>query len=147
MQLNSEILAALIRKPGQLHGRCVTSTNAMHAALTPPMAGMPLGHSASASWHRLASASEKISEPVTARYTSTLPCLAVPSGFLTGFHVPSFSTNLVGVRLLVSTHMGVWIEPSCEITICVDGDTYAPLATFTAEPGSGLYALHTGPRE
>ncbi|CAI7838676.1 unnamed protein product, partial [Closterium sp. NIES-53] len=28
---------------------------------------------------------------VTARYTNTLPSPAVPSGFLTGFHVPSFS--------------------------------------------------------
>ncbi|CAI5986140.1 unnamed protein product [Closterium sp. NIES-65] len=34
-------------------------------------------------------------------------------------------------------HVGVWIEPSGETAVCVDGDTYAPLATFTAEPGSG----------
>ncbi|CAI7870995.1 unnamed protein product, partial [Closterium sp. NIES-54] len=34
------------------------------------------------------------SGPVTARYTTTLPCPAVPSGSLTGFHVPSFSRNL-----------------------------------------------------
>ncbi|CAI7918955.1 unnamed protein product [Closterium sp. NIES-53] len=53
--------------------------------------------------------------PVTARYTTTLPCPAVPSGSLTGFHVPSFSRNLVGVRPLVSQHVGVWIEPSGEI--------------------------------
>ncbi|CAI7773765.1 unnamed protein product [Closterium sp. NIES-53] len=52
------------------------------------------------------------SGPVTARYTTTLPCPAVPSGSLTGFHVPSFSRNLVGVRPLVSQHVGVWIEPS-----------------------------------
>ncbi|CAI7819355.1 unnamed protein product [Closterium sp. NIES-54] len=83
---------------------------------------------------------------VTARYTTTLPCLAVPSGSLTGFHVPSFSRNLVGVRPLVSQHVGVWIEPSGETAVCIEGDTYAPLATFTAEPGSGLYTLHTGPR-
>ncbi|CAI7901828.1 unnamed protein product [Closterium sp. NIES-54] len=84
------------------------------------------------------------SGPVTARYTTTLPCPAVPSGSLTGFHVPSFSRNLVGVRPLVSQHVGVWIEPSGETAVCVDGDTYSPLATFTAEPGSGLYTLHTG---
>ncbi|CAI7851288.1 unnamed protein product [Closterium sp. NIES-54] len=51
------------------------------------------------------------SGPVTARYTTTLPCPAVPSRSLTGFHVPSFLRNLVGVRPLVSQHMGVWIEP------------------------------------
>ncbi|CAI7858065.1 unnamed protein product [Closterium sp. NIES-54] len=85
------------------------------------------------------------SGPVTARYTTTLPCPAVPSGSLTGFHVLSFSRNLVGVRPLVSQHVGVWIEPSGETAVCVDGDTYAPLATFTMEPGSRLYTLHTDP--
>ncbi|CAI7776386.1 unnamed protein product [Closterium sp. NIES-54] len=38
------------------------------------------------------------------------------------------------------------IEPSGKTTVCVDRDTYAPLATFTTELGSGLYTLHTGPR-
>ncbi|CAI7772115.1 unnamed protein product [Closterium sp. NIES-54] len=47
---------------------------------------------------------------------------------------------------LVSQHVGVWIEPSGETAVCVDGDTYAPLVTFTTEPGSGLYTLHTGPQ-
>ncbi|CAI5478878.1 unnamed protein product [Closterium sp. Yama58-4] len=86
------------------------------------------------------------SGPVTARHTTTLPCPAAPSGSLTGFHVPSFSRNLVGVRPLVSQHVGVWFEPSGETAVCVDGDSYQPLATFAAEPGSGLYTLHTGPR-
>ncbi|CAI7930167.1 unnamed protein product [Closterium sp. NIES-54] len=86
------------------------------------------------------------SGPVTARYTTTLPCPTVPSGSLTGIHVPSFSRNLVGVRPLVSQHVGVWIEPSGKTAVCVDEDTYAPLATFTVELGSGLYTLHTGPR-
>ncbi|CAI7796196.1 unnamed protein product [Closterium sp. NIES-53] len=84
--------------------------------------------------------------PDTARYTTTLPCLAVPSGSLTGFHVPLFSRNLVGMRPLMSQHVGVRIEPSGEIAVCDDRDMYAPLATFTTEPGSGLYTLHTGPR-
>ncbi|CAI5477130.1 unnamed protein product [Closterium sp. Yama58-4] len=86
------------------------------------------------------------SGPVTARHTTTLPCPAAPSGSLTGFHVPSFSRNLVGVRPLVSQHVGVWFEPSGETAVCVDGDSYQPLATFAAEPGSGLYTLHTRPR-
>ncbi|CAI7865897.1 unnamed protein product [Closterium sp. NIES-54] len=85
------------------------------------------------------------SGPVTACYTTTLPCPAVPSGYLTGFHVPSFSRNLVGVRPLVSQHVSVWIEPSRKTAVCVDGDTYVPLATFTAEPGSGLHTSHWPP--
>ncbi|CAI7786052.1 unnamed protein product [Closterium sp. NIES-53] len=48
------------------------------------------------------SLADPTSGPVTACYTTTLPCPAVPSGSLTGFHVPSFSRNLVGVRPLVS---------------------------------------------
>ncbi|CAI7930818.1 unnamed protein product [Closterium sp. NIES-54] len=47
------------------------------------------------------------SGPVTARYTTTLLCTAVPSGSPTGFYVPSFSRNLVGVRPLMSQHVGV----------------------------------------
>ncbi|CAI7889070.1 unnamed protein product [Closterium sp. NIES-54] len=62
---------------------------------------------------------------VTACYTTTLPHPAVPSGFLTGFHVTSFSRNLVGVRPLVGSHVGVWFEPSRDFATCVDGDTYA----------------------
>ncbi|CAI7784529.1 unnamed protein product [Closterium sp. NIES-53] len=85
--------------------------------------------------------------PVIAHHSTTLPCPAVPSGSLMGFHVPSLSRNLVGVRPLVSQHVGVWFEPSGDSATCVDGDTHAPLATFCQEPGSGLYSLHTGPRE
>ncbi|CAI7749895.1 unnamed protein product [Closterium sp. NIES-54] len=38
--------------------------------------------------------------PVVARSTTTLPCLAPPSGFLTCYYTPSFSRNLVGVTHL-----------------------------------------------
>ncbi|CAI7865008.1 unnamed protein product, partial [Closterium sp. NIES-53] len=31
---------------------------------------------------------------IGARSSTVLPCLAVPSGSLTGLHLPSFSTNL-----------------------------------------------------
>ncbi|CAI7869786.1 unnamed protein product [Closterium sp. NIES-53] len=72
------------------------------------------------------------SGPVTARYTTTLPCLANPSGSLTGFRVPSFSRNLVGVRPLVSQHVGVWIEPFGKTAVCVDGDTAAAAAAAAA---------------
>ncbi|CAI7888641.1 unnamed protein product [Closterium sp. NIES-54] len=51
------------------------------------------------------------------------------------------------MRPLVDNHVGVWIEPFGDTATCVNGDMYAPLATFHAEPGSGLYTLHIGPRE
>ncbi|CAI7823702.1 unnamed protein product, partial [Closterium sp. NIES-53] len=59
-----------------------------------------------------------------ARSSTTLPCPAVPSGFPTGLYIPSFSRNL-------------------GTTICTDDSTGALLATFTREPHSGLFVLHT----
>ncbi|CAI7909418.1 unnamed protein product [Closterium sp. NIES-53] len=38
--------------------------------------------------------------PVLARSSTILPCLAVPSGSLSGLHLPSFSTNLVSTAAL-----------------------------------------------
>ncbi|CAI7790159.1 unnamed protein product [Closterium sp. NIES-53] len=40
------------------------------------------------------------SGPAVARSSTTLPCPAVPLGFLTGLYIPSFSRNLVGVGYL-----------------------------------------------
>ncbi|CAI7899417.1 unnamed protein product [Closterium sp. NIES-54] len=40
------------------------------------------------------------SGPAVARSSTTLPCLAVPYGFLTGLYIPSFSRNLVGIGYL-----------------------------------------------
>ncbi|CAI7789085.1 unnamed protein product [Closterium sp. NIES-54] len=70
------------------------------------------------------------SGPVIARHSTTLPCPAVPSGSLTGLHIPSFSRSLVGVQPLVSQHVGVWFEPFGDSATSVDGDTYAPLDTL-----------------
>ncbi|CAI7902372.1 unnamed protein product, partial [Closterium sp. NIES-53] len=56
--------------------------------------------------------------PVVARSSTVLPCLAVPSGSLSGLHLPSFSTNLGQVctpwlpsllRLLCGTT--AWVTP------------------------------------
>ncbi|CAI7861362.1 unnamed protein product [Closterium sp. NIES-54] len=38
--------------------------------------------------------------PVVARSSTVLPCPAVPSGSLSGFHLPLFSTNLVSTAAL-----------------------------------------------
>ncbi|CAI7823230.1 unnamed protein product [Closterium sp. NIES-53] len=40
--------------------------------------------------------------PVLARSSTVFPCLAVPSGSLSGLHLPSFSTNLVSTSGLVA---------------------------------------------
>ncbi|CAI7798688.1 unnamed protein product [Closterium sp. NIES-54] len=56
--------------------------------------------------------------PVLAWSSTVLPCPVVPSGELSGLHLPSFSTNLTGRHL----------------------------ATFTRAPGSSLYTLTTASR-
>ncbi|CAI7894628.1 unnamed protein product [Closterium sp. NIES-54] len=81
---------------------------------------------------------------IVARSTTTLPCPAAPSGFLTCYYTPSFSRNLVGVSHLhdlgVVTNFPL-DEPVASYTV---GTTGAPLATFHRKPSSGLYSLHTG---
>ncbi|CAI5979460.1 unnamed protein product [Closterium sp. NIES-65] len=52
--------------------------------------------------------------PVTARHTTTLPCLVAPSGSLTGFHVPSFSRNLVVTSPQVVVSSPVAASCSCQ---------------------------------
>ncbi|CAI7881509.1 unnamed protein product [Closterium sp. NIES-53] len=66
--------------------------------------------------------------PVVARSSTVLSCLAVPSGSLSGLHLPSFSTNL-------------------RVSICTCTRTGRHLATFTRRPGSSLYTLATEPSQ
>ncbi|CAI7753781.1 unnamed protein product, partial [Closterium sp. NIES-53] len=62
--------------------------------------------------------------PVLARSSTVLPCPAIPSGELSGLHLPSFSTNL-------------------RVAICTCSQTGRHLATFARAPGSSLYTLTT----
>ncbi|CAI7828288.1 unnamed protein product [Closterium sp. NIES-54] len=63
--------------------------------------------------------------PVVARASTVLPCPAVPSGSLSGLHLPTFSTNVVSNAAIQ------------------DVGTGRHLATFTRQPGSSLYTLTT----
>ncbi|CAI7917310.1 unnamed protein product [Closterium sp. NIES-54] len=56
------------------------------------------------------------SGPVTAHYTTTLPCPAVPSGCLTGFHVLSFSRNLVPTSHQVAASPQVAVSSQVPVT-------------------------------
>ncbi|CAI7823353.1 unnamed protein product, partial [Closterium sp. NIES-53] len=62
--------------------------------------------------------------PVVARSSTVLPCLAVPSGSLSGLHLPSFSTNLVSTAALQDA-----------------------MVTTTTPGGSRLYTLATEPSQ
>ncbi|CAI7875586.1 unnamed protein product [Closterium sp. NIES-53] len=60
--------------------------------------------------------------PIVARSSTVLPCPAVPSGSLSGLHLPSFSTNLVSTAALQDA-----------------------MVTTTTPGGSSLYTLATEP--
>ncbi|CAI7835273.1 unnamed protein product [Closterium sp. NIES-54] len=57
--------------------------------------------------------------PVVARSSSVLPCLAVPTGSLSGLHLPSFSTNLVSNAALHYHHS--WGSACVDMHVHTDG--------------------------
>ncbi|CAI7772766.1 unnamed protein product, partial [Closterium sp. NIES-54] len=101
--------------------------------LTPLPAAVPV---------RLADPSEG---PVLARSSTVLPCPAVPSGSLSGLHLPSFSTNLVSTAALQDAMVTTTTPGGQRVSICTCTRTGRHLATFTRRPGSSLYTLATEP--
>ncbi|CAI7812205.1 unnamed protein product, partial [Closterium sp. NIES-53] len=81
--------------------------------------------------------------PVLARYSTVLPCLAAPSGSLSGLYLPSFSTNLVSGADLQDAGVDLFTPTSMRVTHCTCAQTGRHLATFTRRPGSSLYTLTT----
>ncbi|CAI7894441.1 unnamed protein product [Closterium sp. NIES-54] len=82
---------------------------------------------------------------VLARSSNVLPCLAVLSWSLSGFHLPSFSTNLVNTAALQDAMVTTTTPRSLRVSICTCTRTGRHLATFTRRPGSNLYTLTTKP--
>ncbi|CAI7804399.1 unnamed protein product [Closterium sp. NIES-53] len=81
--------------------------------------------------------------PVLARYSTVLPCLAAPSGSLSGLYLPSFSTNLVSGADLQDAGVDQFTPASQRVTDCTCAQMGRHLATFTPRPGSSLYTLTT----
>ncbi|CAI7809008.1 unnamed protein product [Closterium sp. NIES-54] len=81
--------------------------------------------------------------PVVARASTVLPCPAVPSGSLSGLHLPMFSTNLLSNAVLQDEWVDTFIPGGQRVAICKCSRTGHHLATFTRQPGSGLYTLTT----
>ncbi|CAI7860345.1 unnamed protein product [Closterium sp. NIES-54] len=83
--------------------------------------------------------------PALARSSTILPCLAVPSGSLSGLHLPSFSTNLVSTAALQDAMVTTTTPGGQCVSICTCTRTGHHLATFTHRRGSSLYRLATLP--
>ncbi|CAI7870608.1 unnamed protein product [Closterium sp. NIES-53] len=56
--------------------------------------------------------------PVIARFSTVLPCPAVPSGLLSGLHLPSFSTNLVSAAALQDLMVTTTTHGGRRVSIC-----------------------------
>ncbi|CAI7926958.1 unnamed protein product [Closterium sp. NIES-54] len=82
--------------------------------------------------------------PVIATSSTVLPCPAVPSGTLSGLHLPSFSTNLVEGCALQDGGVHQFTPAYERVTHCTCARTGRHLATFTRQLGSDLYTLTTG---
>ncbi|CAI7788464.1 unnamed protein product [Closterium sp. NIES-54] len=82
---------------------------------------------------------------VVARSSTVLPCPAVPSGSLSGLHLPSFSTNLVSTAALQDAMVTTTTPGSQHVSICTCTRTGRHLAMFNRRPGSSLYTLATEP--
>ncbi|CAI7735556.1 unnamed protein product [Closterium sp. NIES-53] len=85
--------------------------------------------------------------PVLARSSTVLPCPAIPSGSLSGLHLPSFSTNLVSTAALQDTMVTTTTPGGQRVSICTCTRTGRHLATFCHRPGSSLYTLTSEPSQ
>ncbi|CAI7884499.1 unnamed protein product, partial [Closterium sp. NIES-54] len=83
--------------------------------------------------------------PLVARSSTVLQCPAVPSGSLSGLHLPSFSTNLVSTAALQDAMVTTTTPGGPHVLICTCTWMGRHLATFTRRPGSSLYTLATEP--
>ncbi|CAI7889507.1 unnamed protein product [Closterium sp. NIES-53] len=83
--------------------------------------------------------------PVVARSSTVLPFPAVPSGSLSGSHLPSFSSKLVSTAALQDAMVTTTTPGGQRVSICTCTRTGRHLATFTRRPGSSLYTLAIEP--
>ncbi|CAI7801602.1 unnamed protein product [Closterium sp. NIES-54] len=118
--------------------RCVTSS-VEAAALGASESAAALGASESAA----ALGARASPATVVAQASNVLSCPAVPSSFLLGLHLPTFSTNLVSKAVIQDVWVDTFIPGGQRVAICTCSWTGRHLATFTQMPGSSLYTLTT----
>ncbi|CAI7886976.1 unnamed protein product [Closterium sp. NIES-54] len=85
--------------------------------------------------------------PVVACSSTVFPCSAVPSGSLSGLHLPSFSTNLVSTAALQDAMVTTTTPGGQRVSIYTYTRTGRHLATFTRRPGSSHYILAAEPSQ
>ncbi|CAI7804442.1 unnamed protein product [Closterium sp. NIES-53] len=83
--------------------------------------------------------------PVLTCSSTVLPCPAVPSGSLSGLHLPSFSTKLASTAALQDAMVTTTTPGGQRVSIYTCTRMGRHLATFTRRRGSSLYILATKP--
>ncbi|CAI7871778.1 unnamed protein product [Closterium sp. NIES-53] len=106
-----------------------------------PTSGTPPGTASVEALHTFTLDSGASRCPVVASSSTVLPCPVVPSGSLSGLHLPSFSTNLVSTAALQDAMVTTTTPGGQRVSICTCTRTGRHLATFTPRPGSSLYTL------
>ncbi|CAI7870413.1 unnamed protein product [Closterium sp. NIES-53] len=86
----------------------------------------------------LVSLADPTGGPVVARASSVLSCLAVPSGSLSGLHLPTFSINLVSNAAIQDVWVDTFIPRGQHVAICTFSRTGRHLVTFARRPGFSL---------
>ncbi|CAI7909494.1 unnamed protein product [Closterium sp. NIES-53] len=81
--------------------------------------------------------------PVVTRASTVLSCPAVPSGSLSGLHLPTFLMNLVSNTAIQDVWVDTFIPGGQRVAICTCSRSGRHLATFTRRPGSSLYTVTT----
>ncbi|CAI7779664.1 unnamed protein product [Closterium sp. NIES-54] len=81
--------------------------------------------------------------PVLTHSSTVLPYPAIPSGFLSGLNLPSFSSNLVSGSDLQDAWIDQFAPGGQRVTHCTCSRMGRHLATFTCWPGSSLNTLTT----
>ncbi|CAI7903098.1 unnamed protein product [Closterium sp. NIES-54] len=83
--------------------------------------------------------------PVLASSSSVLPCPAVPSGSLSGLHLPSFSTNLVSTAALQDAMVTTTTPGGQRVLICTCTRTGRHLVTSGSTPSARVAPCRTRP--
>ncbi|CAI7876746.1 unnamed protein product [Closterium sp. NIES-53] len=83
------------------------------------------------------------SESAAALGARASPATALPSGSLSGLHLPTFSTNLMSNAAIQDVWVDTFIPGGQRVAICMCSRTGCHLATFTRRPRSSLYTLTT----
>ncbi|CAI7812900.1 unnamed protein product [Closterium sp. NIES-53] len=117
---------------------CPVSAEALHTFTLDSGASSCFFHDCTTVTPLAAPVSVSLADPtggrVVARASTVLPCPAVPSGSLSGLHLPVFLMNQLSNAVLQDEWVDTFIPGGHRVAICTCSRTGRHLATFTRHP-------------